>query len=443
MPLGWCLVPLMCARGSPRLPDCPASPRAGVGALPRRGSRRRRVRGLPTEDVPGDRPGDRQPPDREQLSQAFAGAQLTAILVNTYGQVVHSRGVAEEVAKQFPELTASTVEGKLFGSVEAGTFIIDVSARDSSAERSQALANAAADALSGVVRDLQVRGSDRISIAVLERADAPTVPISPRRPVDLGLGIALGLVAGLALVSLLEALDRTVKSPAQAQLAADAPLLAVVSRKSNRFGMDVSDRPGSSFNEAHRTLRTALRFPDESAPRTIVVTGAGPRDGATSTAVNLAQAFALSGESVLLVDADLRSSQLAKSLSIKTTTGGLAAALLQGGPLEAHVQPWRAQLDLLLAGTTAADQSELVGSQAMVDLIHEAGAQYDVVIVDTPPVLQRTDAAVLAAHVDGAVLVVRHRTTTQQSIAEAARRLHTVGAEVLGVVLTSAPPQSR
>lgn len=380
-------------------------------------------------------------PSSDELSQALAGAQLTATFVATYANVATSHRVAELAAEQLGGGTgAGNVAGKLRSSVESGTYLIDITARDAHPARAQAIANAAANALTSAVQELQQSrpSSDRITLVILDQAQLPGRAVSPKPKQDVALGLALGVVVGLLVVGLQEALDRTVRSTDQASGSVPAPLLAVVPRYHGRRGLLVSTRPGSPVTESYRTLRTALRFADTAEPpRAILVTGCVHRDGGTSIAVNLAVAFSLTGERVLLVDADLRGSTLDRTLGLPSG-GGLAAVLRGSQSLSAAIVGW-GDVDVLPAGSRVDNASELLGSPEMGELLDNIRGAYDTVVIDAPPVLPATDATVLSTQVDGVVLVVRAGATPQNAVGEAVRRLSSVGAHLLGQVVNAAP----
>ncbi|HET6818013.1 MAG TPA: polysaccharide biosynthesis tyrosine autokinase [Mycobacteriales bacterium] len=380
-------------------------------------------------------------PTATELSQALAGAQLTATFVATYANVATSRHVADVAAQKLADgTTGAAISGKLSAAVETGTYLIDLTATDNHPARAQAIANAAADALTSVVQELQQTraGADRISLEILDQATLPQRPVSPKPKQDIAIGVALGVVAGLALAALLEALDRTVRTTDQARTILPVPVLTVVPRHRRRSGIFIARELTSPVTESFRTLRTSVRYADRIEPaRTLVVAGCVRHDGATSVAVNLAVAFALNGERVLLVDSDLRSGDLARLLGLSATVG--LADVLQGhSPLAASVVEW-GDVHVLPAGSRAGHSAEMLGSQEMTHLLQSTAGTYDVVILDAPPVLPTTDASVLAAAADGAILVVRAGSTPQQALAEAARRLRSVGARLLGQVVNAAP----
>jgi capsular exopolysaccharide synthesis family protein len=194
--------------------------------------------------------------------------------------------------------------------------------------------------------------------------------------------------------------------------------------------------PHTPLAEAYRRLRTNLQFLDASRPlRTFVVTSTLPGEGKSTTAVNLALVMAEKGSHVLLVDADLRSPSIADLCGLEGAAG-LSAVLIHEAAIEDVAQPWQvAGLDVIAAGQVPPNPSQLVESHAMEEFIGRALELYDLVILDTPPLLAVTDGAVLARRTDGALVVARSRAVKQPDLAESLASLDAVGSHVLGVLV--------
>jgi capsular exopolysaccharide synthesis family protein len=180
----------------------------------------------------------------------------------------------------------------------------------------------------------------------------------------------------------------------------------------------------------------------------VVVTSALPSEGRTGIAVNLAIAMSHAAQRVLLIDADLRRPRVAQLLDIGTgadpgANAGLAGVLVGEALFEDVVQTWvgpdggRSTLSVVTAGTSSMNPSELLASEAMEDLLSTAKIEYDVVVIDTAPLLTLAGSAILAARADGALLVVDSRRTRMRQVTEAVTRLRLAGAQVLGVVLNN------
>ena len=209
----------------------------------------------------------------------------------------------------------------------------------------------------------------------------------------------------------------------------------------------VNADPQSKRAEAFRQLRTNLQFVDvDNPPRSIVITSSLAVEGKSTTAANLAITLAQAGLRVALVEADLRRPKLADYMGVEGAVG-LTDVLVGRGKVDDLMQPWgNLPLSFLPSGRPAPNPSELLGSRAMLTLLQELEAQFDIVLLDAPPLLPVTDAAVMSALAGGALLVVRVGSTTRDQVEEAADALHSVDARLLGVVLSMVPeprPQVR
>jgi non-specific protein-tyrosine kinase len=173
--------------------------------------------------------------------------------------------------------------------------------------------------------------------------------------------------------------------------------------------------------------------------KTIVITSSVPDEGKSTTAVNLAIAFAEMGRRVVLIEADLRRPRIAEYLGVEGAIG-LSNVLAGQVAVADALQPWgHGQLQVLASGFVPPNPSELLGSRNMSALLSRLRAEFDVILIDTPPMLPVTDAAVVATHADGAVLVARSGKTAQARIRTALASLRAVDAQVLGCVLNMQP----
>jgi receptor protein-tyrosine kinase len=192
--------------------------------------------------------------------------------------------------------------------------------------------------------------------------------------------------------------------------------------------------------EAFRVLRTNMEFLDvDATSKAFVVTSSVPGEGKSTTATNAALAFAVAGRNVLLVDADLRRPQVAKLLGLVDNVGlttVLAGQASVDDALQVHAE---SGLSVLASGAVPPNPAELLQSRAMQDLLDLLRDRFAVIVIDAPPLLPVTDAALLASEADGAVIVVRHGQTTKEQLRGAVDRLAGVDAQMLGVVFNMIP----
>lgn len=205
----------------------------------------------------------------------------------------------------------------------------------------------------------------------------------------------------------------------------------------------VYSHPKSPYAEAYRVLRTNLQFSGFDKPiKTILVTSSMPSEGKSTTVCNLAMAISQTGKKVLLMDCDLRKPSLHKKLNIHNGRG-LTNVIAENEPLQNVLQNVSLNnLDILTCGPIPPNPSELLGSNKMKDFISSVSEKYDYVLMDTPPVISVTDAAVLSAFVDGVILVVSHGQTEIEAAKRAKELLVKVNANILGVVLNKIPEKS-
>lgn len=191
------------------------------------------------------------------------------------------------------------------------------------------------------------------------------------------------------------------------------------------------------YAEAYKTLRTNFNFlAANSAKRKLLVTSSVPDEGKTSVTINLALSLAQIGKKVLLVDADMRNPSLHRYLRVKwDKEKGLTAILTGSAELQDCIMETVHGFDLIPGGIIPPNPAELVSSKAMNDMLEKTLESYDFVICDTPPVGVVTDAAAASTLCDGVLFVVRQKATKKPVVQEALRRLETVHAKVLGVVM--------
>ncbi len=200
--------------------------------------------------------------------------------------------------------------------------------------------------------------------------------------------------------------------------------------------------PYSTVSEAYRLLRTNLEFCSPDHPlKSVVITSSVAQEGRTTTAINLAVAFAHKELNVLLIDADLRNPVIHKLFN-KHNRGGLTTVLAKQSSIADMVQDTSiANLSVLTAGPISPNPSEMLSAIRMTELMEELKAVYDMIILDTPPVSHVTDAAVVAAKSDGVLLVASAGKVKKQAILKAKAALNHVQANLLGVVLNDVKPK--
>jgi capsular exopolysaccharide synthesis family protein len=280
---------------------------------------------------------------------------------------------------------------------------------------------------------------------VVEPAQLPTSPVSPKHKLDLALGFLLGLILGVVLASLRDQARDRIQAPPLVARSLDAPILGSIPR-THRLLVGTAhlasvDEPHGQAAEAYRTLRTnLLAVCRESKAKTILITSARQGEGKTSTAANLAVALAQAGRSVVLISADLRNPRVHAVFGIGNEQG--LGQVLEGTlPLdEAMVETDLPDLRILPSGPVDAvdEPVELLQSDRMAEVLQEC-CRSDFVVVDGPPIFPVADSLVLADLVDGVLFVTDAQSSTQASVAQSRRQIHQVGGRILGGILNRVP----
>jgi len=278
------------------------------------------------------------------------------------------------------------------------------------------------------------------NVSVADPAVTPLYPYSPQRKLSLILGAMLGLFLGIMFAFLLERFEDTIRTPDDVEQYLGLSVLGVIPRdkkakKAKTPPVIVSRRAKESSAEAYRGLRTTLMARAGNPIKTITVTSAGPQEGKSITAANLAVALSQMGQNVLLVDADLRRPSLHRMFSIDRHIG--LTTVLNGETTldEAIIKSLSVNVNLLASGALPSDTSEVLGSDKMKDLINQTKDQYDIVLLDSAPALGMADTLVLAGETDGTILVVKTGEATRKMLKITVSQLKEVGANIIGVVL--------
>ncbi|QPC98027.1 GumC family protein [Qipengyuania soli] len=279
------------------------------------------------------------------------------------------------------------------------------------------------------------------NIAIIDRAEAPTDPSSPNVPRNLALGLLLGLgLAGVA-VFLRDQLDDVIHTPEDVEDKLEMPLLGVVPRTEDTSPLEALDNPKSPIAEAYNSLRGALLYSTpQGLPKVLVVTSAQAHEGKSTSSLAIAMGFARIGLKPLLIDADLRRPALDKLLGLRLERGLTDLLVTQDDPKTAIVKIKDRKIDLLPTGPLPPSPSEMLSSPRMAQLLESFADTYDVVILDSPPVLGLADAPMLAAIADGTIFVVEAERGRSGSLKAALRRLRSMKPVLLGAVLAKFDP---
>jgi capsular exopolysaccharide synthesis family protein len=380
------------------------------------------------------------------VTESYQGGLFSQQRVKSYAALLNGDRLAAAIASSPRiDLPASAIRSKISGRVVPDSVLLEVTVTDTDPRRARAIASELARDFVALVEDLETPPGARTPAATVAVVSGPSLnltPVSPQPVRNLGVGLVLGLLLGVAAALTRSALDVTISSADQLRQLTGMPVLSNIPLEAAAKGspLIMSEDPQSTFAEAVRHLRTNLRYVDvDHELRVMVITSSVESEGKSTTAVNLALAFARAGQRVLLIEADLRRPKISNYLGIEGAVG-LSNVLAGLAEYEDVVQPWgQHEFWVLPGGFVPPNPSELLGSRQMADLVARVRNQFDIVLIDAPPLLPVTDAAVVAKLADGAVLVVRHGRTSRARITAAVTSLHTIDVRILGTVLTMTP----
>jgi len=276
------------------------------------------------------------------------------------------------------------------------------------------------------------------NVFIVDRAQIPKVPSEPRLARALLLSLALGLGAGLGLAYVLEILDDRIRAPEDIeQLSGLATLGIIPNTDSTKSFKEALNDPRSAIAEAYRSLGTALQFATESGlPKSITVTSAGSGEGKSSTALALARHFATMGLKVLLVDADLRNPSLHEKLGQDNAVGLSNYLTGSASPPEVIQETDQPNLALMASGPLPANAADLLGGTRIYSLVSVGLQVFDLIVIDSPPLLGLADAQLLSSAVSATVFVVGAGQHRKGMIQSGLRRLELARSTPIGVVLT-------
>ncbi|MGJ6964067.1 polysaccharide biosynthesis tyrosine autokinase [Streptosporangium sp. G11] len=384
--------------------------------------------------------------DREgSLSTAYQAGMLSAQRVQSYANLLSSRRVVGQIVEgeDIPRL-----QGNISAEAVPSTVLLRATVTDTDPARASMLANALGDRFSKLIDQIErpTPGSrPTVKITIVDEADVPREPVSPRPVVNLVIAVLIALLAAMAVIILRDRLDTTLTSSEALREASGSSVLGVIGyeRDARHYPLILRNRGRSSRSEAFRALRTNLQFIGvDRQPKSLVVTSCLPGEGKSSTSANLAITLAQAGWRVILVDGDLRRPSIPRYLGIEGGTG-LTDALIDRARLNEVIQVWGdAGLSVLPSGQIPPNPSELLGSNGMRQVLAQLTGTYDMVIIDAPPLLPVTDAATVTALCDGALLVARYGKTRREHMARASELLASINARVVGTVLNFVPAGS-
>lgn len=382
----------------------------------------------------------------ESVSDVYQGNLASAQRVVSYTELLTGTELAKRtVAALGLDMTPADLISEIKATSTPNTVLIDAAVTDSSPDRARDIANTIGTQFTSLVDEIETPrsgGSANATISVVEKAETPTEPVSPKTVRNVLIGLAVGLVLGLAGAITRDRLDNTVKDPKVLEELTDSVSVGLIpfDKKLKENAAIEFGQSTAAVAEAFRELKINLKFLSvDNPPRVIVITSALPGESKTTVAINLALALAESDNRVVLVEGDLRRPRVTKYLGL-VGGAGVSSVLAHEATLEEVVQPsGMANVWILGSGALPPNPSELLGSNAAQNMIADLRRSFDYVVIDAPPLLPVTDAIVLTMQSDGALFVTRYGYSRKEEVARASAALETVGATMLGVVMSMAP----
>lgn len=359
-------------------------------------------------------------------------------LMNTYLQIAETNTVKQQLSSRFQLNDPPRINVEIL----ANTELMRLEAEHEDPDRAAAIANGLAELLiewsqgmhvdtAGTETSATVASASNLS--VIEPATAPERPSHPRTVLNVALGIIVGLIGGLGLAFATENLDSTVYTQAQAEKIFALPTLGKIAKARQSFALLEDD---DARAEAFRRLRASIfAHHRDTQAQTLLFTSGDPGEGKSTTVANLAVAIAQAGQSVVVVDCDMRRPSLHKLFNAFNWKG--VSNVLSGKEhLDDVIQKTDSSgVDLLASGPLPSNAYRLLNSSSTGTMLEQLKSKYDFVLIDSPALSAVSDAVIVAPQVDSTIMMVGFAQTSEESAQTAYEQLQTVNANVVGVIL--------
>jgi len=380
---------------------------------------------------------------------------LSRQMVETFEELARSRMILEVVLGNL-NLTGGSGGGMSYEGLKdkievnqvRETEILEIIVTDTVPTRAYMVANEVAD----VFIDKAMEIMDVNNIYLVDAAEKPGAPVGANYPLNMGIGLVLGLMAGVGIAFLRESLDDTLKDPDKAQGELDVTALGMVptfevdKKAETNYGILVTfEEPHSTVSETYRSIRNNIKFATLDHPaQSILVTSPTPAGGKTVTLANLGVMFAQTGHSVLLVDADMRRPNLHKEFNFLNSRGLTSLLSDDDMTLEDVVKKTLVNnLYVLPSGPLPPNPAELLASEKMEKMAGTLSQRFDFIFYDTPPLAAVIDATALSPLVDGGVLIFKYGVSSYKEARFAVEQLRMSKVNLIGFVLNEVPHKSQ
>lgn len=379
----------------------------------------------------------------------YQGILTNQRMVKTYAEIIKSRAVINKVINKLKlDTEYEDFIKNLTVTSYTDTQMISIRVKDLYKNLAKDEANLLATEFISHIADTM----DVTNINIIDEAIVEDEPVEPRSVLNIAIGIFGGLCIGLALAFVLESMDNKIKTHEDVKKYLKIKTLGVVPHNSidnemsdkkkkyvkpNEINVKILSDPTSVVSESIRMIRTNLNFLDL---KLINITSTMPSEGKSELISNLALSFALIDKKVLVVDCDLRKPRVHHNFGLQRNKG-VSDIVLSKGTLDYHdaVQKFtsdKVSIDILTAGTRISNPSELINSKGFADLLTSLREDYDLVLIDCPPISSITDGVLVSKLSDGTVYVIESDRTDYQVIQSCIEELESSKAFILGAVLT-------
>jgi polysaccharide biosynthesis transport protein len=283
-------------------------------------------------------------------------------------------------------------------------------------------------------------GISASNISIIDKAETPTRPSSPNLVKNLALALLAGVTLAGVIVFVRNQLDDAVRIPEDIDTKLNMPLLGVIPLAKAVDIDTMMEDPKSAISEAYNSLRSSLLYSSANGlPKTLLITSSQPAEGKSTTSLAMAIGLARLGRKVVLLDVDLRRPAIHRLLGASGSDNayGMSSLLTSQGSIDEALKPTEQEnLTVITAGPIPPSPTELLSSGRMEQILEELSGRFDVVILDSPPVLGLADAPLMSALVEGVILVVQSDRSRRGSLKSSLRRLRGMRTNLLGGVLT-------
>lgn len=386
----------------------------------------------------------------DSTTQLLQGSTYAQNQVQSFSMLAQQPIVLDPVIKELNlNDTSVSLSKKITTDVPLDTVLLNVSVTDPDPAKAAAIANGVVTQLSKTITDLSPSGAAAaagatpaspsgvsVRASTVAPASVPEFAYTPNTKQNVAIGLLFGLALGAAIAVLRDLLNNRVNSEEIVKAMTSAPVIGNVP-----FDSEATSSPAvypgqhTPRAEAFRLMGVNFEYLNfQNKINCLAVTSSLPGEGKSTVALNLALAMS-QHRRVVLIDADLRRPTVSKITGLEGSIG-LSGVLSGKGSLQEALQPWRrGQFTVLTAGQIPPNPSELLGSDAMKRTLDQLGEQFDLIIIDTPPLLAVSDSAILSKLTDGAVVVVNAKRTKRQELEQSLDTIEKSGGDVVGVVM--------